>query len=121
MAILLMVIKGKRNDLYVFELRLSSATSKPRDFVLRCSVCVSIDSVVAAGTQAGKKMTAADVDNLTKSQESKLEAVLRRACKPTRKGSLQVPESVHKMWKKGGNSRRELRKVLLRCHGDKEP
>ncbi|CAE7769723.1 STRN3, partial [Symbiodinium microadriaticum] len=60
------------------------------------------------------------VDCLTKDALAKLEATLRRACKPDRKGCLQVPEQVHKMWKNGGSSRRELRKVLLQCGGQKE-
>ena len=73
-------------------------------------------------SQVGKKQAQqAAINTVSKAEEAKLEAVLRRACKPSRKGSLQVPETVHKMWKKGGNSRRELRKVLLRCQGDKDP
>ena len=57
---------------------------------------------------------------LTKAEEAKLEAVLRRLCKADRRGNYQVPEQVHKLWKKGGSSRRELRKVLLQCEGKKD-
>ena len=60
------------------------------------------------------------LDQLSKSQESQLEAVLRRVCKPSRRGAIQVPETVHKMWKKGGTSRRDLKKILLKCQGNKD-
>ena len=69
--------------------------------------------------QASAKMPS-DIDRLSKAQESQLEAVLRRVCKPSRKGALQVPDTVHKLWEKGGSSRRELKKVLLKCQGNKD-
>ncbi|CAE7528484.1 unnamed protein product [Symbiodinium necroappetens] len=51
---------------------------------------------------------------LTKSEEAKLEAVLRRLCKADRRGNYQVPEQVHKLWKKGGSSRKDkYQKKLL--------
>ena len=49
----------------------------------------------------------------------KLDAMLRRLCKKHPRKGLEVPESVHNMWKKGANSRRELKKVLLECGMDK--
>ncbi|CAE7807449.1 STRN3 [Symbiodinium sp. CCMP2592] len=71
-------------------------------------------------TPTADEKDAVSVDNLSKEALSKLEATLRRCCKPDRKGGLKVPEQVHKMWKRGGSSRRELRKVLLECDGKKE-
>ena len=74
---------------------------------------------VAAATKP-EAVKARTLANLSKAEESKLEAVLRRLCKPDRRGNYQVPDQVHKMWKRGGNSRRELRKVLLQCDGKKD-
>ena len=50
----------------------------------------------------------------------KYEAQLRRMCTSKKRG-LQVPESVHKLWKKGGKARRDLEQVLIECQGDKDP
>ena len=60
------------------------------------------------------------VDNLSRDALAKLEATLRRVCKPDRKGTLKVPEQVHKMWKKGGSASKELNRVLLECDGKKD-
>ena len=68
-----------------------------------------------------KSEAATTLAKLSKSEEAKLEAILRRLCKADKKGNYQVPEQVHKMWKRGGSHRRELRKVLLQCNGKKDP
>ena len=84
------------------------------------SLCCNLALLFFVAAQTLQSEAADPVDRLTKDQLAKMEATLRRACKPDRKGSLQVPEQVHKMWKKGGSSRRELRKVLLQCDGKKD-
>ena len=49
---------------------------------------------------------------------AKYEAVLRRLCQPKKKG-ISVPEDVYKAWKKGGDSRRGLLQMMVKCKGDK--
>ena len=94
---------------------------KPLDFVLsHVQSLLQLGSSIFVAAQTLQSEAKDPVDCLTKDALAKLEATLRRACKPDRKGCLQVPEQVHKMWKKGGSSRRELRKVLLQCGGQKD-
>ena len=83
-------------------------------------VCTCASSLCYSVVQS-KSEVAAKLAQLSKAEESKLEAILRRLCKADRKGNYQVPEQVHKMWKRGGSHRRELRKVLLQCNGQKDP
>ena len=52
---------------------------------------------------------------------NKYDAQLRRMRKANKKKSREVPESIHKLWHKGGVSRRQLLKVLVECEGDKAP
>ena len=102
------------------------------DLVWPCVLCVGVGCVCVWGVCANMfssyllrcKSEAATrrpmAAKLSKGEEAKLEAVLRRLCKGDRKGNYQVPEQVHKMWKRGGSHRRELRKVLLDCKGSKD-
>ena len=56
----------------------------------------------------------------TPEEWAKVEATLRRLCKRKPRGGLAVPESIHKLWLKGGKARRELHKVLVECQGNKD-
>ena len=51
--------------------------------------------------------------------DAKIDAALRRLCRRRPRKGLQVPEAVHKLWLKGGKTRRDMGKILVQCGGDK--
>ena len=51
-----------------------------------------------------------------------LNGVLRRLCCPKpASGKLDVNPEIYAQWKKGGEERKQLLKVLVDCKGDKAP
>lgn len=50
-----------------------------------------------------------------------VDARLRRLCELKPSGKMNVPESIHLAWKKGGQSRDDLRVMLEKYDLNKEP
>ena len=61
---------------------------------------------------------------LTMKEVNKLDAVLRRLCKPQGRGkkapAVHVDDDIKKQWQKGGTARKDLLAILIEANGDKD-
>ena len=62
---------------------------------------------------------------VTTAMVAKLDAVLRRLCKPTagkgrNSAQFSVSDEIKKAWAKGGTPRKELLSILIEYQGDKD-